>query len=250
MPLRPTASTPPTVAPGHGGQGDALALLGQGGVELGHGRAGPHPHGHLGRLELDDPGRRLAPRGPRRRPARRRPTGCGRRRRPRARRRRPDVVGERDQRVSGGHRRHTQTPSGTLATAPAADRRTGCRRAAPWSGWPRRRGRTRRAAGPARRGRPGENSSGMKSRFSSPMPCSPDSTPPASSDARTISSPAACTRSMHPRLAGVEHEQRVEVAVAGVEHVQHARARGGRRSRTPARSTSTSRVRGTTVSCR
>ena len=47
---------------------------------------------------------------------------------------------------------------GLIPTRPrgrSAGRRTGCPPAGPWWGWPRRRGRTRRAAGPGRRGRRG-----------------------------------------------------------------------------------------------
>ena len=54
-----------------------------------------------------------------------------------------------------------------------------------------------------------------------PMPCSPDSTPPASSDARDDLLAGGVDPFEHARLAGVEHEQRVQVAVAGVEHVHH-----------------------------
>ena len=90
----------------------------------------------------------------------------------------------------------------------------------------------------------------MKSRFSSPMPCSPDSTPPAASDARDDLLAGRVHPLEHAGLAGVEHEQRVQVAVAGVEDVAHDEVvLGGDRAR-PAASTSTSRVRGTTVSCR
>jgi hypothetical protein len=43
---------------------------------------------------------------------------------------------------------------------------------------------------------------GMKSRFSSPMPCSPEIVPPASTHARMISAPAASTRASSPGLRG------------------------------------------------
>ena len=219
--------------------------LGEGGVEVGHGRAGPHPHGHLGRLE-----RRRCPAGGPHLAARAGSTGpptshCGaarRRRRP-ARRRRPDLA-----RRSAVDRRRASHPHALRDRLEVAAAAAGGQDLA--SGWPRRRGRTPRAAGPGRRGRRAPNSSGMRSRFSSPMPCSPDSTPPASSDARTISSPAAWTRSITPGSRASNSEQRVEVAVAGVEDVHHAEVVAlGDRVR-PRRSTSTSRVRGTTVSCR
>ena len=132
----------------------------------------------------------------------------------------------------------------------AAGRRTEIRRAAPSAGWRRRRGRTpsRRRACASRSS--GQNSSGMKSRFSRPMPCSPESTPPAAT--RRLHDLVA--RGEHPlhhaRLAPVEHEQRVQVAVAGVEHVHHDEVVTRRRSRRPRAAPRPACVRGTTVSCR
>ena len=68
------------------------------------------------------------------------------------------------------------------------------------------------------------------------MPCSPDSTPPAS-QRRVHDLVAGGVDPLHdPGLAGVEHEQRVQVAVAGVEHVHHLEvvAVGDRRTPRPA----------------
>ena len=62
------------------------------------------------------------------------------------------------------------------------------------------------------------NVRGMKSRFSSPMPCSPESTPPTATHASMI----PCRprgRAPPARVAAVERDQRVQVAVARVEHV-------------------------------
>ena len=89
------------------------------------------------------------------------------------------------------------------------------------AGWPRASGSkaSRRRACASRSS--GPNSSGMKSRFSSPMPCSPDSTPPAASDTRDDLLAGRVHPLEHARLAGVEQQQRVEVAVAGVEDVHH-----------------------------
>ncbi len=72
------------------------------------------------------------------------------------------------------------------------------------------------------------NCHGMKSRFSRPMPCSPDSTPPAASDARDDLVAGGVHPIEHAGLAGVEHEQRVQVAVAGVEDVHHEQVVRGR----------------------
>jgi hypothetical protein len=43
---------------------------------------------------------------------------------------------------------------------------------------------------------------GMKSRFSRPIPCSPEIEPPTSTQARMISAPAASTRSSSPGFCG------------------------------------------------
>ncbi len=59
----------------------------------------------------------------------------------------------------------------------------------------------------------------MKSRFSMPMPCSPLRAPPASTQRRTSSSLACEDALQRARHAAVEREERVEVAVAGVEDV-------------------------------
>ena len=52
-----------------------------------------------------------------------------------------------------------------------------------------------------------------------PTPCSPVSTPPAAMHVSRISVPASCTRSHTPGSRPIEHDERVQVAVAGVEHV-------------------------------
>ena len=61
-----------------------------------------------------------------------------------------------------------------------------------------RRDRTPGAGGSGGRGRRRRTSAPCTACFSTPMPCSPDSTPPASSEAVMISAPAACTRSSTP----------------------------------------------------
>ena len=179
MPLCPTASTPPTVAPPVG-QGHALTVLGERGVELGDRGARAAPHRHLRRRDPLD--RRPAPAPTRARTGSPPTSHCVR----------PPTTAtglEPTSRRAADRSQlgesppcplHTHAPAGT-ALQVAAPRP---RRAAPCPGWRRRRGRTPRAAGPARRGRRGLNSSGMKSRFSSPMPCSPDSTPPAATRRR------------------------------------------------------------------
>ncbi len=65
------------------------------------------------------------------------------------------------------------------------------------------------------------NISDMKSRFSRPMPCSPDNTPPAATE-HADDLLAGGVNSIHDTwLALVEHQQRMQVAVAGMEHVHH-----------------------------
>ena len=88
------------------------------------------------------------------------------------------------------------------------------------------RGRTPRAGAPGRRGRPAANMSGIRSRFSRPMPCSPLSTPPAATDDAHDLLAGGVDPLHHAGLALVEHQQRVEVAVAGVEHVHAPAGRG------------------------
>ena len=82
-----------------------------------------------------------------------------------------------------------------------------------------------------------EKINGMKSAFSSPMPCSPEIEPPTSAQTFMISR----ARRHHPRLlaglARIVEDVRVQVAVAGVEDVADAQAVRGRRSRSRAAST-------------
>ena len=55
-----------------------------------------------------------------------------------------------------------------------------------------------------------------------PMPCSPLITPPAATQTSRISRPAAITRGELVGVAAVEGDVRVQVAVAGVEHVRES----------------------------
>ena len=109
-------------------------------------------------------------------------------------------------------------PSGT----PLAARRTGSRAAAPSAGWRAPTGRTRRAAGAW-----ASRSSGAEHRAAWPRAsrarsrARPTARRPAATHAARISSPASCTRSHMPGSRRVEHDERVQVAVAGVEHVHH-----------------------------
>ena len=71
----------------------------------------------------------------------------------------------------------------------------------------------------------------MRSRFSRPTPCSPVSTPPTSTHSFRISKPNA---SALVELAGhirVVEDQRMQVAVAGVENIRDAQARSAAASR-------------------
>ena len=163
-----------------GRQRHALAVRRQRGVELGDRRAGAAP-----RPSSRRPGSIRCPTGA----ATGRTPGPGRRASP-VRRSSPDPPSPTRRRTSV-RSTHPRAPPWHVGA-----RRPGS--AAPCPGWPGRGDRTRRAARPARRGRPARTSAASVSRFSSPMPCSPLSTPPASTETRTISSPAAWTRSITP----------------------------------------------------
>ena len=67
-------------------------------------------------------------------------------------------------------------------------------------------------------------SAGIRSRFSTPTPCSPVSTPPTSTHSFRISAPNASGAFQFARLVGVVENQRMQIAVAGVKHVGDAQA--------------------------
>ncbi len=95
----------------------------------------------------------------------------------------------------------------------------------------------------------GENTRGMASRFSRPMPCSPDRVPPAATHASTMSSPAAWTRSSTPgfrRSKTMSGWRLPSPAWNTLPRISSCRAAMALTSS----STSTRRVRGTTQSCR
>ena len=133
MPLRPTASTPPTVAPSAGGQRHGLTALGERGVELGDRRARAAPHGHLLRLDPRRCPPARAPRVPGRHRAADVPLRAAADTRDRRRRHRPS---------SASAVRSTRPP-GTRCRSP--QRLPAGRTLA---GWRRRRDRTRRAGAP------------------------------------------------------------------------------------------------------
>ena len=68
------------------------------------------------------------------------------------------------------------------------------------------------------------NISGIRSRFSTPTPCSPVSTPPTSTQSRRMSAPKLFGLVEFARLVGVVEDQRMQIAVAGVEDVGDAQA--------------------------
>ena len=104
MPLCPTASTPPTVAPSPVGQRDALALLGERGVELGDGRARAARTVISSARDPLDRRTALRPGACPDRARRRRPTACARRRpRPGPRRRPPRRTREIDRSLGDAH---------------------------------------------------------------------------------------------------------------------------------------------------
>ena len=146
-------------------------------------------------------------------------------------------------------RRSTRVRS-TCPPVPAAARRTGCRGAAPSSGFAAPSGSNASRSRACASRSSGANSSGMSSRFSIPTPCSPGEHA-TGRDARLEDLGAGVVHAIpDPVLAAVEQDQRVQVAVARVEHVHRDRAGARRRSRRRAASTSTRRVRGTTASWR
>ena len=107
MPLRPTASTPPTVAPGHSGQRHHLTHLGQRRLELGDGRARPAAHDHLLGLHRLDTGR--GPHLP----------GLGEHRATDVPLRAPADAGHRSRRADLlGEGRQIHAPAGTCCTSP------------------------------------------------------------------------------------------------------------------------------------
>ena len=146
--------------------------------------------GEVARVVGDDAGGRVHL-DARRRPARRRPpsacalpTAC-------------DRVGVADRGAqSSSTSAVAVTP--TRPRAPAGARRTGCPAGRILVGLARPDGSnaSRSRAWASRSS--ALNTSGIASRFSSPMPCSPESTPPAATHAARISSPARCTRSQMP----------------------------------------------------
>ena len=226
MPLRPTASTPPTVAPSPRRQRHCLPVLGER-RRRARPPLVPAPH----RTVISSGTHRSIPAG-------RRDLSCARRDRAadvplraaadaRDRVAGADVVGEAlsDPRAlrhvlqvaaaapDGQHLGRVGDPSGSNA-----------RRSMPWAA---------RSAS--------VNISGMKSRFSSPMPCSPDSTPPAATltprrSPRPRRVPARCT----PGSRASNTSSGWRFPSPAWKTFMHDRARSARRSRTPARSTSTS----------
>ena len=210
-----------------------LAVLGERRVERGERRARADGDGQVGGLVRDDAGGRahLGRAGGRRAadlPLRARADG------------RPTVATAASARVVRS----------TCPPAHAAARRSGCPRGSTFCGLAAPSGSNASRSRACASRSSAENSSGMRSRFSTPTPCSPVSTPPAS---RHVVEDLVARRVHalpHAGLAPVEHEQRVQVAVAGVEHVHHDDARARRRSRTPAAARRRACVRGTTASCR
>ena len=66
------------------------------------------------------------------------------------------------------------------------------------------------------------NISGIRSRFSTPTPCSPVSTPPTFTQSRRMSAPKSLRPLELARHVGVVEDQRVQIAVAGMKHVGDA----------------------------
>ncbi len=81
---------------------------------------------------------------------------------------------------------------------------------------PRRRRISAAAAG---RRSSGPNITSIRSRFSTPTPCSPVSTPPTSTHSRRMSEPNASAWSSSPGHVGVVENERMQIAVAGMEDI-------------------------------
>ena len=74
------------------------------------------------------------------------------------------------------------------------------------------------------RARRGANCTHICAIFSTPTPCSPVIVPPTSMQSSRIAAPNASVRSDLAGDVGVEQDQRMQVAVAGMEHVRAAQA--------------------------
>ena len=95
----------------------------------------------------------------------------------------------------------------------------------------------------------GENSFGMKSIFSTPMPCSPVTLPPHA-DALFQDLVAGRQHALHlVGVALVEQQDRMNVAVAGMEDVGDAQIDTSRRCAGSRAGCAAACVRGTTPSC-
>ncbi len=209
MPESPHARIPPTVAAARAGSSahswpcsaSTASSVGERGARADRDR-------HVGRFVREHPGRRAhLDRADRRRSA--------------------DLpLRARADRGDDGRRcasAHIHAPAGTCCSSPHRLPRgsTFCGFATPsGSNASRRRACASRSSG--------ENIRAMRSRFSMPTPCSPVSTPPAV-EARVEDLDARRVHALpHALVATVEHEERVQVAVARVEHVHHDEVVRGR----------------------
>src|SRR5262249_33533773 len=224
-----------------GGEGAFLSRPAPSRGQLGHGRAGAGGDSQLGRIasqdarggaHLDAPGRRVADL----------PLGAGTDGHDGVRS--VDRLAQLVELVESGRRRHTHAPSGTRCVSPhrLPRGRIFCGLALPTgSNASRSRACTSRSSL--------VNTSGIASRFSRPMPCSPDSTPPASTHVRRIASPAACTRSQIPGSRWSKTMSGCRFPSPAWNTFIIVRSYSPAISYTRC-STSTSRVRGTTASWR
>ena len=192
-----------------------------------HGGAGADGDGEVGRVVGDDTARgaRTSSRVGHRR-AHRPPSAC---RAPTGH----DGGRARDRGAQLVERRRPASIRSTRPRAPAGARRTGCPAAGSCAGSPAPTGRTRRAGGPA-----ASRSSAREHQRHRVALLQADAVltrqHATGGDARGEDLVAGAVHALpHARLAGVEHDQRVQVAVAGVEHVHHRELLLVRRSRTP-----------------
>ena len=124
-----------------------------------------------------------------------------------------------------------------------APRRTAAASAGACPGCRARRGRTPAAARSIAARSASENIHGIEHTLSTPIPCSPVSDPPASTHASRISAASCSARSASPCDRGVVEHERVQVAVAGVEHVPDPQAVRGRELLDPAQRLRKARAR-------
>ena len=235
-PDRPAATQPPRVAPAPkcgGSKASIWPCSRQHRLELGERRAAARRDHQLGRLVVDDAG--VAARVEQsRRAARCRRNPCCRRRGcaaalPRRARRRGCAPG-RSSSIRSAAARGAAAARRARACAPNSAQR--CSVGHGLAGIEQARADRRRAS--PRGTAPSSaapNCTHIWLIFSTPTPCSPVMVPPTSTHFSSISAANASVRCSWSGVVGVEQDQRMQVAVAGVEHVRRSAGRTSSPSR-------------------